>query len=89
MSSSATQRRLGFHTQSGSRVTPEFTSSGGETVKVYKVTVRLQLFDVASKTVVWWGEATAGGEQDQMKTYANAVFEALLKKLPARPHRPK
>ena len=82
---SSSQRRLGFHSREESRVRPRFTGQAGGVEKEYKVTVRIELFDVSSKTVVWWGETTAGGESDRMKTYANAVFDALLKRFPA-PH---
>jgi hypothetical protein len=86
---SATQRRLGFHGTSTSRVKPTWSSGAGAALKLYKATIRLELFDVPGKTVVWWGEASAEGEKEEMKTYANLIFTALLKRFPVSPVRRK
>jgi len=86
---SSSQRRLGFHSRDDGRVQPRFREQPAEVQKEYKATVRLELFDVASKSVVWWGETTVGGDQEHMKTYAKAVFDALLNKFPASPHQTK
>ncbi len=84
-SATPAQRRLGFRSRELSRVQPGFTTSPAAVVTEYRVTVRLELFDVKSKSVLWWAECSAGGEQDHMKTYANEVFEALLARFPVRP----
>lgn len=86
---SPAQRRLGFHSSEQTRVQPRLTEQPSAVEKEYKVTVRLELFDVPSETVVWWGETTAGGEKDDLKAYAKSVFDALLKRFPAPPVRRK
>ena len=86
---SPAERRLGFHSREQSRVQPRFTGEPSAVEKEYKDTVRLELFDVPSNAVVWWGETTAGGEKDDLKAYAKTVFDALLKRFPAPPVRRK
>lgn len=83
--SSPSMRRLGFRSHQQSLVRPQFTAEEDERIKEYKVTVRLELFDVPSKSIVWWGEATTTGETDDLKAYAKQVFDALLKRFPVPP----
>lgn len=86
---STTQRRLGFHQSSFSRAKPTWTPETGPDQPLYKATIRIELFDVPTKTIVWWGEATAVGDKDDMKAYANAIFTALLRRFPVGPVRRK
>ena len=86
---SPSQRRLGFRSREQTRVQPRLTEEPADVEKEYRVTVRLELFDAPSQTVVWWSEGTVSGESDKLKTYANALFETLLKKFPMSPMRRK